>query len=170
MEKSVSGGSSEKLFIEFLVNFIVDTNPGDLLTNLEKISKYLVDEMPPKHEVNLYRKQYGNLKDCIMQSALVKQVFVLDGTCFKFRSHKDVLGCIALGILTEAAESKYRQGRESYLIKHLNLMKNNSMNECSKCEQRYHVRGNVPGNCSAAGPEGVHTAKYDFNKDPKKHP
>ena len=68
VEMSGSGGSWEKQFIEFLVSYIVDTNPGDLLTNLDKISKHMVDAIPPKHELNLYRKQYGNLKDCIMQS------------------------------------------------------------------------------------------------------
>ena len=70
------------------------------------------------------------------------QVFILDGTCFKFRHHKDVQKAFDNGILNEKAGEKYLQGRESYLLKHLQLMKDNDMNECKKCEQRYHIRGN----------------------------
>ena len=33
--------SSEKQFIEFLVDFIVTTNPGDLITNASNITDHL---------------------------------------------------------------------------------------------------------------------------------
>jgi hypothetical protein len=76
MESSLHISSSEKKFITFLsnltlvyqllVNFIVENNPGDLLTNITHLSKYMLDKMPPKCEENLYRKQYGNLKDCVL--------------------------------------------------------------------------------------------------------
>ena len=29
----------EKVFLEFLIDFIVETNPGDLTTNLAKVTK-----------------------------------------------------------------------------------------------------------------------------------
>ena len=64
--ESISVSSSEKKFINFLTNYIVSTNPGDLQTNISQLSKYMLDELPPKCEENLYRKQYGNLKDCIL--------------------------------------------------------------------------------------------------------
>ena len=83
MEGSVS--SSEKKFITFLVNHLVTVSPGDLQTNLEHISKYMLDKLPPKCEENLYRKQYGNLKDCMLAGKNgIMKVFMLDGTCFKF--------------------------------------------------------------------------------------
>jgi hypothetical protein len=64
------------------------------------------------------------------------------------------------GIINDEAHNKYLEGRESYLIKHLTLMKNNDMNICRKCEQKYHIRGNRPGMCYHE--EGVHEAQYDF--------
>lgn len=158
-------GSSEKAFIEFLVDYLVETNPGDLLTNLEHLSKHM-HTLPPKGDANLYRKQYGNLKDCITQGKGIKKVFVLDGTCFKFRKHLEVCTAHDAGILTESAFARYLEGRTSYLLKHLNLMKSTSMNECKKCEMRYHIRGNIPGNCNASLPDGIHDPKYDFTKDP----
>ena len=69
-------------------------------------------------------------------------------------------------MLTQTAQERYFQGRTSYLTKHLNLMKTNQMNECKNCEMRYHVRGNVKGQCAAALPDGVHEPAYDFEKDP----
>ena len=75
--------SDEKQFIEFLVDYIVETNPGDLYTNLLKVSQDIQKDYGPKNDLNLYRKQFGNLKDCIKKDA-TKMVFKLDGTCFKF--------------------------------------------------------------------------------------
>ena len=57
MESTPSSiSSSERKFITFLINYIVDTNPGDLYTNLTHLSKYMLDSLPPKCDENLYRK------------------------------------------------------------------------------------------------------------------
>jgi len=74
----------ELAFISFLVTYIVDTNPGDLFTNLEYLSKYMLDRMDPLNPLNIYRKAYGNLKECITKGKAISAVFQLDGTCFKF--------------------------------------------------------------------------------------
>ena len=38
MESGAKVQSSEKAFIEFLVDYIVATNPGDMQTNLQNLS------------------------------------------------------------------------------------------------------------------------------------
>eukprot|EP00347_Sterkiella_histriomuscorum_P006207 403353651 len=161
--KSVTSG--EKAFIKFLVDYIVSTNPGDLYTNIQHMSKYMLDNLPPKCEENLYRKQYGNLKDCLLQGKGIMSVFKLDGTCFKFNKHAVVEEAYTQGILTEEAHSKYLEGRESYLLKHLQLMKDNEMNECRKCEQKYYIKANQEGQCYVG--QGSHEPLYDFEKDPE---
>ena len=78
--------NDEKKFLTFLINYVVDTSPGDLQTNLQHLSKHMLDNMEPLHPINLHRKQYGNLKDAVLQSPnIVMKVFKLDGTCFKFQ-------------------------------------------------------------------------------------
>ena len=67
----------------------------------------MLDKLPPKCETNLYRKQYGNLKDCVLQGKGIMSVFQLDGTTFKFRKNRDVLPCIDAGILTPTAQERY---------------------------------------------------------------
>lgn len=46
-------------------------NPGDLLTNLEVISKHMLDKMDPLDSLNIYRKAYGNLKECITKGKAI---------------------------------------------------------------------------------------------------
>jgi hypothetical protein len=65
--------------------------------------------------------------------------------------------------MEEAAWARYQEGRKSYLIKHLTLARDNKMNVCTKCEQKYYVRGNVPGCCYTD--EGIHSPMCDFTKD-----
>ena len=74
MQAQVNCPSPERAFIAFLIEYIVDTNPGDLITNVAKITQHLQDNFDPKHELNLHRKQYGNLKDCVKSEA-TKMVF-----------------------------------------------------------------------------------------------
>ena len=56
VESLSSVTSGEKAFLTFLVNWIVDKSPGDLITNLGDMAKYMTDKMPPKCPENLYRK------------------------------------------------------------------------------------------------------------------
>ena len=48
--------SGERAFITFLTDWIVDTNPGDLMTNLGTLATHMTNKMPPKCDENLYRK------------------------------------------------------------------------------------------------------------------
>lgn len=63
-----------------------------------------------------------------------------------------------------AAWARYQEGRKSYLTKHLTLARDNKMNVCTKCEQKYYVAGNRPGSCYVD--EGVHAPMCDFALDP----
>ena len=55
-EQNIKVTTGEKQFIEFLVAYIVDTNGGNLTTNLGKVSKHIQKQYDPKHDLNLYRK------------------------------------------------------------------------------------------------------------------
>ena len=89
MEANVRCSSGEKQFIEFLTAYIVETNPGDLQTNIAKVSQHIQDKYPPKHDLNLHRKQFGNFKDCVKTDAM-KLVFAIEGTSFRFVHHTKV--------------------------------------------------------------------------------
>ena len=79
-----SAPENEKKFLTFLINYIVDTNPGDMQTNLMHLTKHMTDNLDSKSEENQHRKKFGNLKECVSSSEIIMTVFKLDGTCFKF--------------------------------------------------------------------------------------
>ena len=91
VQAAVNISSGEKKFITFLINYVVDTSPGDLQTNLMNLSKHMLDSMDPKCEENLYRKQYGNLKDCCLAGRGIMSVFQLSGTAFKFSKWEKIV-------------------------------------------------------------------------------
>ena len=156
---SVKATSSEKEFIEYLISYIVSTNPGDLQTNLNKVTSDLQDNYDTKHNLNLYRKSFGNIKDVVKPDA-TKMVFKLEGTAFRFEHPSSVARANECGVLTPAAWAKYQEGRSKYLTKHLTIAKNNKMNVCKNCEQKYFV--NASASCSKGE---THEAQYDFTKD-----
>ena len=161
MEPSVT--NSEKIFIEFLISYIVDTNPGDLYTNVSEISKHIQDKYGAKHELNLYRKSFGNLKDCVKSPATSK-VVILEGLRFNFVHHSKMEQAHAGGIITDVAWAKYLEGRKSMMTKHLNMCKMQKMNICKTCEHKYFLTNNKPGNCMAKGDEAVCEPAWDFSK------
>ena len=84
MVQAIITPAQEKKFLTFLINYVVDTSPTMLQTNLQHLSKHMLDNMDPLDALNLHRKQYGNLKECVLASPIIMSVFKLDGTCFKF--------------------------------------------------------------------------------------
>ena len=144
MQSTINCTSGEKQFIEYLIGYIVKTNAGDLTTNIAKVSQDIQSNYDAKHDLNLFRKQYGNLKDCVKKEA-ISRVFMIDGTAFKFVHPNKVEAANNAGVLTEAAWATYLDGRRQYLIKHLNLCKDNKMNICRHCEGKYWLTNNDEG-------------------------
>ena len=69
-----TAGYNELEFLTFLINFVVDKSPGDLLINFSDLSEHMV-KMEHKCDENLYRKQYGNMKECVEAGKAIMAVF-----------------------------------------------------------------------------------------------
>mmetsp|Transcript_25411 Transcript_25411/g.28220 ORF Transcript_25411/g.28220 Transcript_25411/m.28220 type:complete len:170 (+) Transcript_25411:6-515(+) len=160
MESLPSAGSDEKRFIGFLLKFICSTQPKNLHTNLDKISKYMLDKMEALCNENLYRKQYGNLKECVLAGEGILAVFKLDGTCFKLKKRDQLGACYEGGLIPDDAWEEYLTAYDIYMTNHLAIVKRTKNNICRKCEKRYH--NTVTKDCSAGGD---HEPSYDFDQD-----
>lgn len=79
----------------------------------------------PKHELNLHRKQYGNLKRCVQLPA-TKAVLEIHGHAFRFLPEIKITEANEKGFLTPKAFQTYLEGRKIYLQNHLNLYKKNN--------------------------------------------
>ena len=154
--ESVSASSSEKMFIGFLINFVCETKPKDLFTNLDKISKHMLDNMDPKCDENLYRKQYGNLKECVLAGDGIMQVFKLDGTCFRMQKRDHMQECYESGLIEDSAWEKYLEAYDVYLENFLKILKRTNNNVCRKTGKRYHESTNK---------DGEYEPTYDFSLD-----
>ena len=91
--------AAEKKFLTFLIDYVVSTNADMLQTNLQHVSKHMLDKMDPLDDLNLHRKQYGNLKDACLTSNIIMSVFKLDGSCFKFRKWPEIVAANEAGNL-----------------------------------------------------------------------
>ena len=67
----------------------------------------MLDDLDPLASVNLYRKQYGNLKECVSKGKAIMLVFQLDGTCFKFQKPQLVETAYQNGLIEDEAWLKY---------------------------------------------------------------
>ncbi len=65
--------------------------------------------------------------------------------------------------MEDEAWERAQQGHVSNMTKVLGLCKQNNMNICKKCEQRYYVAAEHT-NCGA-NDGGAHTPMYDFSLD-----
>ena len=45
VEATVQAPTAEKQFLTFLITYVVDSNPGDLQTNLTHLTKHMTDNM-----------------------------------------------------------------------------------------------------------------------------
>ena len=124
----------------------------------------MLDKMDPLDPINLHRKQYGNLKDACVSSAIVMSVFKLDGTCFKFKKWEEIEAANAAGNVEPQAFERAQEGYKCYMIHNLTLCKNNNMNMCKACGMRYYNAATHTG-CTANG-GGAHVPGWDFSIDP----
>ena len=126
--------------------------------NLGDLATHMTNKMPPKCPENLYRKQYGTLKQCIAAGKGICAIFYLDNTVMKFHKHDKVMANQHL--FAPEALDRYLQGRQSYLQKHLTLAKNNNMNICARCETKFYTNGNPADACMG---DRRHEAAYDWS-------
>ncbi|CAI2382935.1 unnamed protein product [Moneuplotes crassus] len=160
MESLPSIDSSEKKFLDFLIRFVCSTAPKHLFTNLDKISKHMLDKMEPLDDENLYRKQYGNLKECVLAGEGIMQVFKLDGTSFRLQKHDHLIACNDAGLISDDVWEEYLAAYDIYMDNFLKIVKRTKNNICKKCDKRYHTSAGK--DC----PEGDNCEpSYDFELD-----
>ena len=117
MVEAVPESSGEKKFLTFLINYVVETGDGDLQTNLTHLTKHMQDNLAAQSEENLYRKQFGNLKQCVESGPLIMSVFKMQGTCFKFQAWENVVAANEAGNLEPAAWAKAQEGYAAFQAK-----------------------------------------------------
>merc|ERR1711935_524486 len=104
----------EKAFIEFVINYIVTSNPGYFTQSVAKIDK-AVRELAATDKLNLYRKKFGNM-DGALKTPASASVMHIEGNNVKFSADDAIKAAHAAGTLTDAALAKYEEGKVAHEV------------------------------------------------------
>jgi hypothetical protein len=157
MQPSVS---SEKAFAIYVLTYICTKYPEDLRIESEDLSKHLLT-LEPKCEVNLFRKQYGNLKDCYKNKSF-QAIFRIDANIIIVRKLAEIEAAMAAKVISEKEVALYKEAFLKFTIKERSVWKINDMNVCKVCGSSYKEIINKKGQCKT-GDE--HKPSYDWKKD-----
>jgi hypothetical protein len=159
-EPTAKVNSEDKMFISFLLNHICETRPEEMWMSIENLSKFMLT-LDALDKANLYRKQYGNLKEVIKLPQILNVLF-LDNNIIRFNKKERITQCADLGIISAADYEVYLETEKIFWTHKLTLLKNLKKNLCKNCNDSYKVVVNKTGLCHTTG--GAHDPKYDFSK------
>ena len=108
VQKKVS--PQEGLFIEFVLTYIVETNPGYLKQTTQKISQEIDRRFDAQHLVRKHAKQFNQFFDCL-QHQYTHQMFEEDqGQQLAIRSRQHVEKAFKSGVISAEAWTAYENG------------------------------------------------------------
>jgi len=123
--------SWDKEFHDFIVNTICKLGTWRMQLTISELTKEM-QKLDPKHNVNLYRKQYGNTEGCLKQ--IKNPSWVLDSMVLKLKKYDDVKAVYEKGGISKECFENYSKAWHESQEKQKEIMKVNGQN---KCKVRY---------------------------------
>ncbi len=93
---------------------------SDLTTMMQKLD--------PKHNINLFRKQYGNTEKSLKE--VKKPIYILDNMIVKLKPYADVKSLYHQGVMLENHWNLYDQTYAENEQKKIEVLKINNQNVC----------------------------------------
>jgi len=90
----MQGNSSEKEFHSFVLKTISTHGGWRMAMPISEVTKEM-QKLDPKHTVNLFRKQFGNISGCL--KTIKNPVFYLDSSTIKLQPYDKVKECYQAG-------------------------------------------------------------------------
>ena len=159
--KEVHVNSSDKKFLSFLLAWMYENAWKNFRESTEKVSQYM-HTLDTKCEANLYRKQYGNLKQAL-KLPQIETIFWLDANIIRFQEKEKIYFAKEKGYISAEDYQGYLDFVDRHLTYQLGIKKNLGQNHCKVCNMSYKETINKPGLCKDGA---AHTPKYDFGMDP----
>jgi len=89
-------------FVTFLVSVFLSECKTRPLLSISDLTRFMRDNLEPLHPANLYRKQYGNMDQCL-KNGKVDRVFWLDGSIIRPHPSDRLAAAVTNGVLTAEA-------------------------------------------------------------------
>lgn len=122
-----SSGSFEQDFHEFVLYTMCKLGGWRLQLAIADMTKEM-QKLDTKHNVNLYRKQYGNTEGAL--KALKNPVYYIDNTVLKMRTYDEVKDVYNAGKIGSDAWEFFDQAWKDSQEKQKEIMKVNGQNRC----------------------------------------
>ncbi len=130
----------------------------DLITAFQK--------QPTLSTTNLYRKQYGNLKEMFNKEHRFLDVFSLDGDQVCLRDVGAAEAAAKTGLISSAVLAKIVALHKGKAVHDAETLKTNHENECVTCHAQYKELLNTDTNALCTKPtKGKHKPMFDWTKN-----
>jgi len=123
---------------------------SDLTTMMQKLD--------PKHNINLFRKQYGNTEKCLKE--VKKPIFILDNMVVKLKPYDAIKSLHSQGVMLDNHWNNYDKTYAENELKKIEVLKINGQNVCKTCGETYKTIINKMGICGEE--KGIHQPLHNF--------
>jgi hypothetical protein len=132
-----SSGSFERDFQEYVLWAVSKFGTWRLQMTISDLTKEM-QKLDPKHNVNLYRKQYGNTEGALKQTK--NPTYKLDAMVVKLKSFDEIKAVYDIGGIGSDCWEFYEKAYKESIEKQKEIMQVNGQNKCKVSYNRYRAQ------------------------------
>ena len=119
--------SSENEFQVYILECICSKGGTRMQLTISDLTT-MMQKLDPKHNINLFRKQYGNTEKSLKE--VKKPIYILDNMIVKLKPYADVKSLYHQGVMLENHWNLYDQTYAENEQKKIEVLKINNQNVC----------------------------------------
>jgi len=119
--------SSENEFQCFILESICANGGTRMQLTISDLTN-MMQKLDPKHNINLFRKQYGNTEKALKE--VKKPIYILDNMIVKLKPYQDVKSLYQQGVMLDDHWNLYDQTYADNEKKKIEVLKINGQNIC----------------------------------------
>lgn len=119
--------SSENEFQSYVLELICLHGGMRMQLTISDLTNHM-QKLDPKHNINLFRKQYGNTEKALKE--VKKPVYILDSMIVKSKPYEDVKSLAQQGVMLQSHFELYDKTYHENEKKKIEVLKINNQNVC----------------------------------------
>ena len=119
--------SSENEFQAYVLELICHHGGTRMQLTISDLTNHM-QKLDPKHNINLFRKQYGNTEKALKE--VKKPLYILDNMIVKTRPYEEVKSLAQQGVMLPSHFELYDKTYHENELKKIEVLKINNQNVC----------------------------------------